>query len=274
MLKCPQCGEEIQLPKRALFEKVRAWLEVFTFLSALGVLGVMLWNSFQTRESINLTRESVSKIDTGFALTRQQINLQTQQNEVMREELNLSKTSVGVQQSQYEASTKESMESNRPRIVIESPKVIFSDSGLQINTTITNTGFSDAENIRLSGERKFPIKERYVVVAYSKGIPETTRVTPENFSSIPDILPLLPKKSVPFDSKLRKITKNRPTVVEEFVPSAYTGDFYSVMIVTYTWYRYNENYTDTLFYEHIFHQKDSTFSTKLIDMRLSEPLMK
>lgn len=273
MIKCKNCGEEIETPKRTLFEKIRAWVELITFVSALGVLGVMLYNSFQTKDSIELTRESVKKIDTGFDLTRQQIDLQAQQNELMREELNLTRTSVEVQRSQEEVSRKESIERNRPRIEIKPPEVIFSDSGLLIYTTLKNTGFSDAEDVRLFGKRGFPIKGRYDVVSYSGDSAETTKITPENFSLTPGILLMLPTDSIKFDQRPGKITKTMETMIEDFVPKPYYGDFYSIVNITYSWSMYKKKYEDSNIYYHIYHQKDSTFSTRLIDVRMA-PLMK
>jgi hypothetical protein len=245
MMKCKNCGEEIETPKRTLFEKSRAWLELITFLSALGVLGVMLYNSFQTKAAIELTKAAIE----------------------------LTKESLEVQRSQEEVSRKESIERNRPRIEIKPPEVIFSDSGLLIYATLRNRGISDAESVRLFGEYKFPIKERYDVVSYSGGLAETTKVTPENFSSIPDMLAILPKESVKFDRRPGIITKNMQTEIVDFVRKPYLGGFYSIVNVTYSWSMYKENYEDSKIYYHTYHYKDSTFSTWVLDVRMA-PLMK
>ncbi len=245
MIKCPNCGEEIETSKRTLFEKIHAWLELITFLSALGVLGIMLYNSFQMKSSIELTKASIE----------------------------LTKESLEVQRSQEEVSRKESIERNRPRIEMKPPEVILSDSGLLISTIIKNTGFSDAEDVRLFGECMFPIKGRYVVVSFSGDIAETTKIDPENFGHNPDILPTLPKEHVEFDERPGKITRNFETVIKYFVPKRYSGDFYSTMNITYSWSMYKEKYEDSKIYYHTYHYKDSTFSTWLLDVRMA-PLMK
>ena len=152
--KCSHCGSYVKLRKRA-WGIVRSILELVTLIAAIVVLFLM-WEANrimqdsveearksvdQGREALELTRASVSKIDTGFAMTREQIDIQ-------QEQLNLQRKSA-------EELSREFIEEKRPRIDIIPTTTELTDTSLLVHVDFRNTGFADAEDLLLYAVLKY-----------------------------------------------------------------------------------------------------------------------
>jgi hypothetical protein len=227
----PENDKEIKEEKRNLLEKVRPWIELATFFTAMGVIIVMVCNSFQTQESVNLTRISVNKLDTAFALTRDQNKLIKGQLDVMINEYNLSKSSFEVEKNKSVALVKDLLEKGKPKIVIHSTKADISDSGLTAYIDFINDGPADAENVEA------------LIVSKREGFPKDS---------------LIDTLTCP------AISKNRPVNVSFFMPS-YRGDFLIRAYAKYRWPTYDLVYEAKKFYRFFLNADSSAYRVSMMD---------
>lgn len=211
MQNYPESAKEIKKEN----EKTRSWPERIALFTAIGVLLVMVWNSFQTRESIKLTRDSVNKLDTAFALTREQNGLIRKQLDVMRDDYNLSKSSFEVQKNQSVAVVKDLHEKDRPNILIGVTKADISDSGLTAYIDLINNGSADAENV--------------------EGVIVSKR---EEF----------PKDSLVFPYTYPKINRGNPVTIMSIIRTSYRGVFLIRAYAKYRWPANNLVYHTEKFY--------------------------
>ncbi len=189
-MKCPECKEEIEDGARKcklcgspttkwlfLWEAIKDVVRFATFIAAIAVL-VLMWRSNlimkhsvdQARESVDqgkqaleLTKVSVAKIDTGFALTRQQIA-------IANEQLNLAKKSV-------EQLSKEFIEEKRPRIIIATTQIDLSDTSWVFYFDFKNIGFADAEDILAHFVLKYEDSHDDTVYSDFEEPPKITKVS-------------------------------------------------------------------------------------------------
>ena len=212
-------------------QKTRSWPERIALITAICVLLVMVWNSFQTRQSIKLTRDSVNKLDTAFALTREANKLMSGQLDVMRDEYNLSKSSFEVQKDQSVAVVKDLIEKGRPNVIISFTKVDTLGSGLIAYVDFTNVGGADAVDVKDSVTIK---KVR------------------------------IPKDSLVGSSEYPEISKNRPVNVSFPIPS-YRGDFLIRIKLKYKWAAYGFPYESEKFYRYFFNNEIKAYQIRLMD---------
>ncbi|MGB2698682.1 MAG: zinc ribbon domain-containing protein [Candidatus Zixiibacteriota bacterium] len=152
-MKCPECKEEIEdgakkckhcgsytEPGKRRYESTKDIVQFATFIAAIIVLFLMLGSNLimqksveQGSEAVELTKVSIAKIDTGFALTREQIRIQ-------QEQLDWQKKSV-------ETLSKGFIEEKRPRLEINTTKIDLQDTSIILYVDFVNKGFADAEDI-------------------------------------------------------------------------------------------------------------------------------
>lgn len=187
-MKCPECKEEIEdgarkckhcgsytRKGRRKWESAKDYVQFATFIAAIVVLGFMLWGNLimqssvkearksidQGKEAIELTKVSLAKIDTGFALTRKQISIQ-------QEQLDLEKKSV-------EQLSKEFIEEKCPRITIAATKIDLTDTNWVLYFDFRNIGFADAEEVLLHFVLKYEDLPNDTIVSDFEGLPNITK---------------------------------------------------------------------------------------------------
>ncbi len=212
-------------------EKALSWPERIALITAMGVLLVMVWNSFQTQQEIKLTRDSVNKLDTAFALTREANKLMSGQLGVMRDDYALAESTFVVERNTSIAQIKDLLEKGKPKITIRSAKADISDSGLTACIDFINDGSADAENV--------------------------------------EVLIISKRERFPIDSIVRPLTypaisKNLPVTVVFFMPS-YRGNFLIRAYAKYRWPAYNLVYEAKKFYRYFLNEDSSAYRIGMMD---------
>jgi len=222
---------------RRFFGSVKATVEFLTFIAAVFVLGVMVWHSFIMKDSLKVSEQALLQMDSTFTLTTTQIGLQEKEYDVLKQELDLMKSSLNVQSKQYEDLRIVYEEQNRPRMQIGPQTVSIKDSGLVIiYTTVENIGDSDAENVLVYKTYKFP------------------GITGKDTSS--------------FIFRLDKFTIRSEKILSDrivFIGASYNQDFYSLVDVRYSWPKYKENYEDHKYYIQRYDKDSMTFTAYQLD---------
>ncbi|MCJ7458381.1 MAG: hypothetical protein MUP17_05260 [candidate division Zixibacteria bacterium] len=231
MQQYPESAKVIKEENRNFLDKVRPWIELATFFIAMGVLLVMVWNSLQTQESIKLTRDSVNKLDTGFALTREANNVMSGQLDVMRKDYALAESTFMVERNKSVAEIKDMLEKGKPKVIISCTKVDSSSSGLTAYIDFTNEGASDAEKVEIS-----------VIIKKAQ----------------------IPKDSTVYPGSLPEISKHHGVNLS-FVAQSYRGEILIRAKVKYRWSAYDLVYESEKFFRYSFENEDKAYHIRLMD---------
>jgi predicted nucleic acid-binding Zn ribbon protein len=144
--KCSHCSSYVRTRKR-IWAGAKSILELATLIAAIIVLFLM-WQANRImqdsvgeakrsvdlgREALSLTKASVEKIDSGFALTREQISIQQAQ--------------LDLQARSAEEMSIKFIEEKRPRVQIVGTKIDIIEDGLILYIDLDNHGFVDAEDV-------------------------------------------------------------------------------------------------------------------------------
>jgi len=240
--KCPHCGLWVTTLRR-IGVGVKIVIEFLTFIAAIAVLGIMVWHSFIMKKSLEVSEQALLQMDSTFTLTTTQIGLQEKEYDVLRNELDLMRSTYEVQMGQYEVSRKESLERNRPRIVIHPPKVTVTDSCLILYTNVENKGSSDADEVLVLVRCKFP---------------QQGEGSPKYYEHLFDI---------------GKITINYTNNLPFAIP-IFDRDLYSMVDLRYEWLLYQEYYGDCKYFIHQYNKDSVTFDSKKLELDEAKQIFK
>lgn len=207
-VKCYSCGSWVPRHRR-FFESVKSSIPLLTVIVlVVTVYQLMLMREAakQGQQSIDLLKQTVVRMDSS-------ISLNLQQKELVQKSADVS-----------EKGTKEEL---RPRLRIEPPTPTFVDTTLIVYINIRNIGSSDAENINLVTEYRFPNTNRKARVTY-----------------------------YPHD----KLNPGIRMVMQDTILFQYEGNFRSSVDVRYSWERFKEPYHDNKYFDHIYHKDSKKFS--------------
>lgn len=231
--KCPHCGSGVTILRRFL-STIKSIVEFATFVAAIFVLVVMYRDSKIMRDSLLLSQETVRQ---GW----ENIKLLTEEHDLWRQDIELSRTSVEVQKNQQKLSKAESMVTLQPNMEIDAPVVTVSDTGLHILVPVENIGRSDAWNVLAE-----------MVCKFSFPVKDTLR----------------------FKSTFDKITTGRRMVLRYFIYSASLENFNSFVNLKYSWASDQEKFENHKYFEHVYNKESRTFSSSRIDDVRGREIMK
>ncbi len=228
--KCHQCGSWVTKPRR-IFGSVKSTVEFLTFIAAVFVLGVMIYQYTimketikQGWENIDLFRASVERMDTSIAIARREFKLA--ENDF---DLKLKQFKADVEQSVFERKIK--IDADRPNISISAGEITVTDTVTFIRIKLINKGNSDAENMKVSIFCKFPDQQK-------------------DFSY----------------HEITKISKKggEQTFIE-FTDKILNDDFWILVVITYDWPSFGLNFPDYKGYRYDYDMKKRNFTPYNLD---------
>ncbi|MCI0532282.1 MAG: hypothetical protein L0Y74_10115 [candidate division Zixibacteria bacterium] len=181
--KCPHCHSRTNRIVRWLIA-FRHIAEFVALIAAVVVLYFMYESNEMTRIALNLTEDSLNRLDSSLVLTRQQLEIQREQNESTRASLKLDEVKTKTLKTEME-------EKNRPRMEVTSPDADSLRGKFVLFLTFENMGVANADQvIGFVKIRSLPDLADSVVVAIDyetiskdRGIVQMTPLSDGNWQS-------------------------------------------------------------------------------------------